>query len=265
MRDIFAAWACITILVTPFLAGQSLARIDLNSIVGAWLFDEGGGDVARDSSGNGLDGKLVNSPKWVDGKFGKALEFNGVDNYVEVPPFENPTKAVTVTAWVKSNTPTWNTAGWIVAKRPAFVLHPRKGTKTVLWVVSIAGGWNTPHGWRAGEVGPDDITEWHMYTCTFDSSTGDWKIYIDGEEKSSLSCDKAEIKLDNGPLYIGLDPCCGRRFGNGVVDEVAIFNVALSKEDINEIMNKGLGKVLRITAVSPSAKLAVTWGDVKSR
>ena len=264
MKRVFVMWACVSlILVGLTLAGQGIAKVDLGNVVAMWLFDEGKGDVAKDSSGNGHDGKLVGSPKWVDGVFGKALEFNGADACVEVPDFENPTKAITVTAWVKSNTPTWNEHGWVVSKRNAFILHPVLGEKNMAWCVWIGGDWNAPNGWSAGKVGPDDITKWHMYTCTFDSTTGDWKIYIDGEEKSSLSCNKAEINLDTGHLTIGRDDDeCPNRFGDGAIDEAAIFNVALSEDEIKEIMTKGL---TGMTAVSPGGKLPVAWGAIKAR
>ena len=54
----------------------STAEIDFESAVGIWLFDEGKGGVAGDSSGEGNDGEVVKAP-WVDGKFGKALDFDG--------------------------------------------------------------------------------------------------------------------------------------------------------------------------------------------
>ena len=258
-------WAFISLIAAGLMAGGAVAKIAPESIVGVWLFDEGAGDVAKDYSGNGHDGKLEGGPKWVEGVFGKALEFDGVDDCVIVPPFENPTKAVTVTAWVKSSTPTWNTWGWVLSKRNAFILHPNQGTKNMSWCVFIDNNWNTPNGWRAGEIGPDDITKWHMYTATFDSSTGEWKLYIDGELKSTLSCNKAEINLDTGHMTIGRDDDeCPGRYGQGVIDEVALFSVALSEDEIKEIMTKGLGVALGITPVSPKGRLAVTWGEVKS-
>jgi len=69
-------------------AFQSYAKIDLGTCVGMWIFDEGNGDIAKDSSGNGNDGK-INGATWVDGKFNKALSFNGASNYVEVPDAAN--------------------------------------------------------------------------------------------------------------------------------------------------------------------------------
>ncbi len=50
---------------------------------------------------------------------------------------------------------------------------------------------------------------------------------------------------------------------NGLIDEFAIFNVALTEDDIKTIMDKGLARALGIAAVSPSGKLTATWGSIK--
>ena len=66
------------IVLSLMFAGVSSAELDPKTVVGMWLFDEGKGDTAVDSSENGNDGELVNGPKWVkDGQFGSALEFDG--------------------------------------------------------------------------------------------------------------------------------------------------------------------------------------------
>ncbi len=67
------------------MLATSDAAIDPDNVVGVWLFDEGSGEVATDASENGLDGTLHGNPKWVNGKFGKALELDGSAAYVEVP------------------------------------------------------------------------------------------------------------------------------------------------------------------------------------
>ena len=55
----------------------STASADL---IGYWTFDEGSGNVAADSSGNGNDGTLEGGPNWVSGQLGSALEFEGSDD-----------------------------------------------------------------------------------------------------------------------------------------------------------------------------------------
>jgi len=75
---------CIGFIIVSFMfAGQSYAEIDPETILGIWLFDEGTGNTAEDASGNGNDGRLMNAPKWVAGKFGSALEFDGSSTYVD--------------------------------------------------------------------------------------------------------------------------------------------------------------------------------------
>ena len=238
------------------------AEIDPDSVVGVWLFDEGKGDIATDASENGLDGELIDKPKWVEGKFGMALEFDGQSSYVQIPAHENPNEAITVSAWVKSPNATWNQPGWIVEKRPAYIIHPNNGTTNVAWPVCNGGCWNKPGGWNDGNVGTDDITEWHMYTTTFDSNTGEWYIYIDAEEESALDLAKNPIDPDSGPVNIGFDDCCGgTRFGAGVVDEVVILSVAFEQEDIEKMYKNGL--YAEVLAVEPADKMTTTWADVK--
>ena len=80
----------------------ALARIEMNTVTGLWLFDEGSGNLAADSSDSALDATLEGNPAWVNGVFGSALELDGVDAYVEIPAHVNPTDAITVSLWVKS-------------------------------------------------------------------------------------------------------------------------------------------------------------------
>jgi hypothetical protein len=80
--------------------------VNRTGLVGYWKFDEGSGTTAYDSSGNGNNGILVNGPTWVAGKYGEALSFDGVDDYVEIAENTdlNPyTNDWTVSAWVNLN------------------------------------------------------------------------------------------------------------------------------------------------------------------
>ena len=58
------------------VVSSSWSKIDPETAVGVWLFDEGIGNNTKDSSGKGHDGQ-INGAKWENGKFGKGLEFNG--------------------------------------------------------------------------------------------------------------------------------------------------------------------------------------------
>ena len=96
-------WMGVFIL---FMAGLfttiSDAAIDMDTIIGLWGFDDGGGDTARDSSENGNDGTLMSNPKWVEGKFGDALEFDG-NSYLDMGNAESLQfdGSVTIVFWAK--------------------------------------------------------------------------------------------------------------------------------------------------------------------
>lgn len=187
------------------LTEQGVAAIDLKNLTGLWMFDEGDGDESEDLSGNGNHAELIDGPEWVDGKFGKGLMFDGATSYVMIPDHENPTTAITVTAWAMSTGATWDQHGWLVEKRDAYIMHPVQGTSNMGWCISNPAPWNVPFAWDTGQVGPDDITEWHMYTGTYDSATGEWVIYIDGEKESELELDNGQIMADFGAIYVGQD------------------------------------------------------------
>ena len=91
-------FAMILILVLAVV----LATPHLNyaKIVGVWLFDEAGGKVVNDASGNGHEGQIVGAVKWGKGKFGAALAFDGGN--VTIPHHDSMNLIqFTITAWIK--------------------------------------------------------------------------------------------------------------------------------------------------------------------
>ena len=65
---------CISLIITSLmLVAQIGAKIDLETAMGIWLFDENRGNVATDISGNNNHGQ-IQVAEWVTGKFGKALK-----------------------------------------------------------------------------------------------------------------------------------------------------------------------------------------------
>lgn len=237
---------------------------DMDQAIGIWLFDDGAGNEAEDSSGKGLDGELVGDPEWVEGEFGGALELDGDGDYIRIPDHASPTEGLTLIALVKSATAAWNTSGAIAGKRSVYILHPNAGSVNVAFPICNGGCWNRPGSWNDGNVGPDDITVWRSYVGTFDSATGDWKIYIDGKVESELSLDKAPLVEHNGHMTIGFDDCCGGgRFLNGSVDEVAVFGYAMSEDEVAQIADAGLSATL--LSVDPAGKAPLAWASLKKR
>jgi len=77
----------VSVLMFLYLYSLAYGEIDKTMVL-ALSLDDVSGNITRDSSLYGLDAK-VNGPKLVDGKFGKALEFNGEKDFVQVPDDKN--------------------------------------------------------------------------------------------------------------------------------------------------------------------------------
>jgi len=246
---------CVSLIAIGLaLTGVSSAKVKLEDAIAVWLFDEGKGDITKDVSGNGNDGKLKGGVKWVDGKFGKALEFNGKDACVSTEKkLLDSLDALTIVLWAKP--------GDIVASRVGLIGQNDAVEFGFINPNTVQYWTPTTHGVNATYRFPKK--EWHHIAAVASSSGS--AVYLDGEEAAKGSPGKPETSSYN--VNIGgcgvFDPS-----GNwfiGILDEVAIFKVALEEDEIKEIMNKGLGAVLGITAVSPDMKLTTTWGRIKEQ
>jgi len=248
--------ALVFIFIGLFV-GSSYAKFDLKNCMGVWLFDEGDGDIAVDSSGNGNDGELMGGPEWVEGKFGNALEFDGASSHVLVPDSEslNPTEAITLGAWIYPKGFTGDGNG-LLTKEVQYILGlnwPQGGNAQKLNLWLTIGGWILFHG---GEVPADS---WSHVVVTYDGSTKD--MYIDGELVSSEDQGGDIAVSANNILIAQGNTGVGAQAFTGLIDEIAIFNVALTEADIKDFM-RGWSVLI---AVAPAGKLTTTWATVKAR
>ena len=107
-------------------------------------------------------------------------------------------------------------------------------------------------------------TDWHHVAGTYDSVTREYNLYKDGVNISKRvlkGLKNFEIDTVDADLSLGRW-AFGPRYFNGALDDVGIFNKALSENEINDIMTNGLRDVL---AVAPSGKLSTAWGTIKTR
>jgi len=104
---------------------------------------------------------------------------------------------------------------------------------------------------------------WHHLAGTFDDKDKNITIYVDGEEKrttklaSSINYNQSILRISN-TIYSG-------GAVNGLIDEVAIFNRALTADEVKTLMEKGLKKAIIGEAVAPSGKLSTTWARIKTQ
>jgi hypothetical protein len=252
---------CMTVLfATGLLTTQGYTEIDPETLLGMWLFDEGQDDTAADSSGNGNDGKLEGA-KWIDGKFGKALEFNGVSDYVDAgnDPITDVdgTNILSISAWVKRASD--NSIMLVVMRRSP--------GGYILGVGVVGAGANQIKMTKYAIVDiylgdfPQD-TDWHHLVGVWDEDGQ--TVYIDGDINAESTNTANFSSAAAGNLLIGGDTAAQGRT-EGAIDDVAIFNVALTEDDVKEIMNKGLGIATGLAPVSPEGRLTTVWGKIKAK
>ena len=256
----FCMLCCLTVLVK-----HSNAEIDPTTAVGVWLFNETDGDTASDASENGNDGTLEGDPEWAPGgKFGNALELDGAGDYVSVPDHKTLdtelSEALTIVIWVQG---TYRPGDWhgLVTKAQGWQVDMcyllQRNANGVFEFAPFGEAGNTV--WTASNVNPEDGT-WYHVAAVYTGEEA--QVYVDGV-LSATRVFSAEIADTNAPVVIGTNYPTGIQPVDGLIDEAAIFSVALEEEDINAIMNDGLEETLGILPVEPSGKLALTWGDLK--
>ena len=108
---------------------------------------------------------------------------------------------------------------------------------------------------------PDD-TDWHHIVGVWneDGQT----VYVDGEVNGESANTANFSGAAAGNLLIGGDTG-DQGFADGAIDDVGIFNIALTEDDVNTIMNQGLGRATGLTPVSPKGRLATAWGEIKAK
>lgn len=239
----------VLILLLPIMAqrreasmtGNSQASLD-EGLVAYWEFDEGEGNIAFDSTDNMNDAVLVNHPTWVQGKYGTAIRFSGVDSF----------------AWVKSNTilnPLSITiAGWVKANQPN-VTHAIMTQWWFKWgKIYITSSNQLTWQWIDSNNITHDITTlpfqidtWFHFAITFDGNTGNANLYLNGDLKGSTKA-KDIARGNNFTIIIGGDTERVKRgvpygldFFNGLISEIRIYNRALSDSNVESLFRGGQG------------------------
>jgi hypothetical protein len=228
-RTEVTSWVATNVVPYSFTLSELFGISDvLRCCVGYWSFDEGEGDVVYDASGNGNNGRIYNAT-WTDGIRGKALFFH--NSYIRIPgsaTIDFSGKSFTLTAWVY--------------RESTDNVHHIFGQGTAAASQGLHAGYQA--GWYGNKLSfrfwfndldtaasYPDVSEWHHVAFTYDAETNKRRIYRDGVIVAEDTA--SEDFSGKGDFYIGRSP-----FGDyfhGIIDEVAIFNRALSAEEIRSL------------------------------
>jgi glucose/arabinose dehydrogenase len=201
-------------------------------LVAAYGFNAGSGTTAADSSGNNNNGTTANTTWSTAGKFGNALSFNGTNALVTVPDANSLdlTTGMTLEAWLNPTT----TGGWVDA-------FGKETTDDVVYSIYSSTPANRPTGYirkggvfsQAAAVSPMTLNNWTHLATTYDGAN--LRFYVNGTLISTTAATGA-IDTSNGVLRIGGNSIFGEYF-KGLIDEVRIYNRALSAAEITTDMN----------------------------
>ncbi len=277
MNYVFITFAIIMLSFTMIQIGE--ARFAADTIQGMWTFEEGQGKTVKDLSGNGSDGVFVGDVKWADAKFGGGIELTGevAQNHVRIG---NEGEPDTLAALNFKDSEGFSIHAWI------YPTIPPEG-KCVIWKGKGCSSWSqyllgtgahenvggrinrasfhyrlrsAPERHEAlGEALP--VNEWVHLVGVWDGAK--IYIYVNGELQDSK--DAAGQPWDSfEAVYIGADAGCnepnGRCHFGGIIDEIVMFNIPLSADDVKTLGN-GIDGAF---AVDAAGKTTTTWGRLKS-
>jgi len=197
-------------------------------MVSYWRMNENAGTVLGDEVG-GNPGTIIGS-SWQPGISGSALDFNGTTDWVQIPDSPNLdiTESITLCAWAKTRGNDTNK----IAQKGDWDGYGLGQSKWVGWTCSMQMADNVNHQ-LIWEQGIPILNEWYFLAFTYDGAT--MKFYVNGQLKSSASV-TGLLKSTNRPFSIGSDNG-NQKFFNGLIDEVILYNNALTAQEINDLYN----------------------------
>ncbi len=232
-----------------------------SGLVGHWTFDGDKMNLSSstaeilDSSGYGNNGNWMNhSTTTTIGKMGQALQFDGIDDYINIgnPESINPTNEMSISVWVKTSGTAvkcivckWSSLGSYNDTQSYAVYMLTDGR--VVWAVNATNGNDNP---LTGVIAINNGV-WHHIVVTAQNGTNNQKIYIDGVFDAQTTPGDTIIDTTTDPLRIGggseegIEP--GPYKWNGSLDDVRIYNRALSQKEITRLYKLGEGTKINTT------------------
>lgn len=206
-------------------------------MVAAWSFDEGSGTVAHDTTGHGHDGTLVSSPAWTTGstcKFGGCLTFSGTGKRVTVPdaPDLDLDQAFTIMAWVKPTSVGANT--W----RPVLIKEEPAGLVYLLYA-STKSGWIDIGGSDLDVTASGNLSTTALSHIAMERNGAELSYWLNGTKVATRTV-SGTTAASTGVLAIGGHSFWGGEWMAGTIDDVRVYNYALSSAQIASAMGSGL-------------------------
>ena len=224
------------------LGGTNVAHSNTTALssglVGYWTLDGSKtnwrANTTQDSSGNGNTGTLINmstttSP--VAGKIGQALKFNGSNQYVNAVHAISGNSPLTMVLWVKTS---YSASRQEFASGGNGACGPGNG---FLMYADTSGKLNFDYPCDKGPAGATTITDgaWHQVGIVKDATSR--ILYVDGKVDGSGAV--STMNVITNTFYIGRATYNNSNYTRGIIDDVRIYNRALSAQEISQLYQLG--------------------------
>ncbi|MDO8471336.1 MAG: LamG domain-containing protein [bacterium] len=244
-----------------YKSGAAKLKVPTNlGLVGYWSMNEGTSTIAGDASGNGNRGILTNGPTWVDGKRGKALSFDGADDYVDAGSgssidniFDTDGGGGTVGAWIKPRSAGEGVGrgGVIAAKSTdsawSFEMSTAADNKIRFLMNCTFVEADSVNSWISSNT-VLSYNAWQYVAVVYNNSSINNvpTIYINGTsvsltQQSFADADPCQSDAANN-LIIGNEPSSAYTF-DGLIDDVRMYDRALSVAEIKALYQADYAKI----------------------
>ena len=224
----------------------SISSADLTSGLVAWYPFTGN---ANDASGNGNNGTVSGATLTTDG-FGNAnssYDFNGSSNYISVPPADSLKlkNEITLSAWVNFSGGTSGNPGSVNPRIIEFGPDTEKGYG--LYTLSASASRVMAFGYGGIGIGSTTVlpeNQWHLVTGV--GTLSSVKIYIDGVLDGTAVGAPSGFNYSS-PLTIGRKPIPAYDAYGGKIDDLRIYNRALSASEVQALYNQAVPTTFNLT------------------
>ena len=235
------------------LSGATSSVAGPTGLVAAYSFDQGAGTTLTDASGNGHDGTVSGGATWTSGHDGGALLFNGTDASVDLGALGTFYQTgFTLEGWVQKST----------TKKDVGVFGSwTSGGGPMIWIDHLVGDYRLTLGASSLSDYLDSgrtpaIGQWQYVAATFDGSTA--RFYLDGTEVANRSVTYSVGSSNSWRIGAYGSPAGG--FFDGLIDNIRIYNRALSASEVQTDMSVPVASSLDTSPPSAPGTLTATGG-----